>query len=118
MVIDEYSWLRTIGCEKEGTLDGILLLALVATHQFTRAEELVDDMGFDRSRRSDVGRSVLAIRRHDWSIACEAQQNWSNPDQFASQLQIMLKQIGWMEDHAPFEDDFSSFKMSKLKQSH
>ena len=33
MVIDEYSWLRTIGCEKEGTLDGILLLALVATHQ-------------------------------------------------------------------------------------
>ena len=46
------------------------------------------------------------IRRNDWSIACEAQHNWSSPDQFASQLQIMLKQIGWMEDHAQFEDDF------------
>ena len=117
MVIDEYSWLRKIGCEKEGTLDGVLLLALVATHQFTQAEELVSNMEFDRSRRSDVGRSVLAIRRNDWSIACEAKQNWSNPEQFASQLQIMLKQIEWMENNVPLEDGFLHSKCRNPKQS-
>ena len=98
-------------------LSRALLLALVATHQFTQAEELVSNMEFDRSRRSDVGRSVLAIRRNDWSIACEAQQNWSSPEQFASQLQIMLKQIEWMENNVPLEDGFLYSKCRNPKQS-
>ena len=98
-------------------MDGVLLLALVATNQFIQAEELAGNMEFDRSRRSDVGRSVLAIRRNDWSIACEALQNWSSPEQFASQLQLMLERIGWMENNVPFQDNFLHSKCRNPKQS-
>jgi protein O-mannosyl-transferase len=110
LVISEYEWLREVGCEREGTLDGILLLALVATERYESAEHLLQTMDIDRSKRSDIGRSVLAIRNGDWSVACEAQKNWDNPDLFSKQLQVMLGVVNYQGKETPIENDILFIK--------
>ena len=97
MVIDEYHWLLDRGCEKDGLLDGVVSLAYVANRDLEGAETIVRHMDVDPSKRSDITRSVLAIRKEDWSVVCSLQNTWSDPLQFSQQLEVMLNMIEWTD---------------------